>query len=198
MARQLLYLDQPQDALELIRLALDGVRSTATPRLRAMLHTREAWSYAKMGRPESFKRATGNAEDAFSEIGSRDPDPDWIAYFDAAELAGVTGGRYLELAHHDNRFAGDALDHIRQAVALRQRSSMRSLALDQVGLAYAHLISGDLDEAVTVGNAAADTAGQVQSDRVRLQLREFYLEIETRRDPIVAPLQQHIRETLAR
>ncbi|MBE1586990.1 hypothetical protein ACFPOI_01045 [Nonomuraea angiospora] len=157
MARQLLYLDQPQDALELIRLALDGVRSTATPRLRAMLHTREARSYAKMGRPESFKRATGNAE-----------------------------------------VAGDALDHIRQAVALRQRSSMRSLALDQVGLAYAHLISGDLDEAVTVGNAAADTAGQVQSDRLRVRLREFYLEIETRKDPIVAPLQQHIRETLAR
>ncbi|WP_201760803.1 MULTISPECIES: hypothetical protein [unclassified Nonomuraea] len=198
MARQLLYLDQPQDALELIRLALDGVRSTATPRLRAMLHTREAWSYAKMGRAESFKRATGNAEEAFSAIGSCDPDPDWITYFDAAELAGVTGGRYLELAHRDSRFAGDALDHIRRAVALRQRSSMRSLALDQVGLAYAHLISGDLDEAVTVGNAAADTAGQVQSDRVRVQLREFYLEIETRKDPVVAPLQQHIRETLAR
>ncbi|MEU4516438.1 hypothetical protein AB0G05_43705 [Nonomuraea wenchangensis] len=198
MARQLLYLDQPQDALELIRLALDGVRSTATPRLRAMLHTREAWSYAKMGRPESFKRATGNAKEAFSEIGSHDPDPDWIAYFDAAELAGVTGGRYLELAHHNSRFAGDALDHIQQAVALRQRSSMRSLALDQVGLAYAHLLNGDRDEAMTVGNAAADTARQVQSDRVRVQLRELYLEVEARKDPIMAPLEQHIRETLAR
>ncbi|MEV4399987.1 hypothetical protein [Nonomuraea sp. NPDC049607] len=135
---------------------------------------------------------------AFSEIGSGDADPDWIAYFDAAELAGVTGGRYLELAHHDGRFAGEALDHIRRAVALRQRSSMRSLALDQVGLAYAHLLSGDLDEAVSVGSTAAATAGQVQSDRVRVQLREFYLEIETRKDPVMAPLQQHIRETLAR
>ncbi|MCP2364308.1 transcriptional regulator with XRE-family HTH domain [Nonomuraea thailandensis] len=197
MARQLLYLNQPQDALELIRLALDGVRSTATPRLRAMLHTREAWSYAKMGRPESFKRATGAAEQAFTEIGSGDPDPDWIKYFNEAELAGVTGGRYLELSRQDRRFAGDALGHIRRAIELRQRSSMRSLALDQVGLAYAHLISGDVDEAVTVGSAAADTAGQVQSDRVRVQLREFYLEIETRSDPVVAPLRQQIRETLA-
>ncbi|MFC4016082.1 XRE family transcriptional regulator [Nonomuraea purpurea] len=198
MARQLLYLDQPQDALELTRLALDGVRSTATPRLRAMLHTREAWSYAAMGRPESFKRATGDAEDAFTEISSGDPDPDWITYFDAAELAGVTGGRYLELSHQDSRFASDALNHIRRAVELRQRCSLRSLALDQVGLAYAHLINGDIDEAVAVGNAAASTAGQVQSDRVRVQLREFYMEIETRKDPVVAPLQQRIRETLAR
>jgi hypothetical protein len=163
-----------------------------------MLHTREAWSYAKLGRPESFKRATGAAEQAFSEISSGDPDPDWIAYFNAAELAGVTGGRYLELSQRDNRFAADALDHIRRAIELRKKTSMRSLALDQVGLAYAHLISGDLDQAVTIGSTAADTAGHVQSDRVRLQLREFYMEIETRKDPIVAPLRQHIRETLAR
>lgn len=40
MARQLLYLDKPQDTLELIRLALDGVRSTAT-------HSRTAGSRVK-------------------------------------------------------------------------------------------------------------------------------------------------------
>lgn len=198
MARQLLYLDRPQDALELVRLALDGVRTTATPRLRSMLHTREAWAYAKMGRPEAFRRATDAAEDAFMEVRSDDPDPEWITYFDAAELAGVTGGRYLELSHQKGRYASDALTYISRACQLRQRSSMRSLALDQVGLAFAHLISGDLDEAVSVGSAATDTAGQVQSDRVRVQLREFYLEIETRNDPAVAGLSQHIRETLAR
>ncbi|MGW4411987.1 hypothetical protein ACWEJ6_48830 [Nonomuraea sp. NPDC004702] len=198
MARQLLYLDQPQDALALTRLALDGVKSTATPRLRAMLHTREAWSYAKMGRPESFKRATGEAEQAFTEISPGDPDPEWIRYFVEAELAGVTGGRYLELSQRDSGFAGEALTHIQRAIELREGSSMRSLALDQVGLAYAHLISGDLDQAVTVGGEAADTAEQVQSDRVRVQLREFYREIVTRRDPVVASLRQRIREQLAR
>ncbi|MEU7830462.1 hypothetical protein [Nonomuraea sp. NPDC049129] len=74
---------------------------------------------------------------------------------------------------------------------------MRSLALDQVGLAFAHLINGDLDEAVSVGSAATDTAGQVQSDRVRVQLREFYLEVKTRDDPAGAGLSQQIRDTLA-
>jgi tetratricopeptide (TPR) repeat protein len=198
MARQLLYLDQPQDALELTRLALDGVRSIATPRLRAMLHTREAWSHARMGRSEAFKRATDAAEEAFNEAGSADPDPEWITYFNAAELAGVTGGRYLELAKQDSRFAGRALSHIGLALELRQRSSMRSLALDQLGLASAYLLNGDLDQAVAVGDAAVDTAEKVQSDRVRVKLRELYREIEIREDPAVAPLREHIRNVLAR
>src|SRR5690606_19480291 len=177
MARQLLYLDQPQDALELVRLALDGVRATATPRLLAMLHTREAWAYAKLGRPESFRRAIGQAEDTFGGVKAADPDPAWITYFDSAELAGVTGGRYLELSRVDRRFADDACAYIGRAVGLRERTSSRGLVLDQVGLAQAHLLNGELDEAVAVGSAAIDSAGRVHSDRVRVQLREFYLEI---------------------
>lgn len=198
MARQLLYLGHPQDALELVRLALDGVRGTATPRLMAMLHTREAWAYAALGRPEAFRRATDAAEDAFTEISDGDEDPEWITYFDAAELAGVTGGRYLDMARGDRRYAGDALGYIGRALQLRQRSSMRSLALDQVGLAQAHLLKGDLDAAVSVGAAATQTAGQVQSDRVRAQLRELYADIKPHRDPAAADLTQQIRETLAR
>lgn len=198
MARQLLYLDRPHDALELVRLALDGVQVAGTPRLRAMLHTREAWAYAALGRPEAFRRATDAAEDAFGAIRAGDSDPNWITYFDEAELAGVTGGRYLEMSRRSSQHAAVAVTHIGRALELRRRTSMRSLALDQVGLAQAHLRNGDLNEAVAVGSAAADTAGQVQSDRVRVQLRELHAEIATRRDPAMAGLREHLQETLAR
>ncbi|MEV4097167.1 hypothetical protein [Streptosporangium saharense] len=198
MARQLLYLNQPQDALELIRLASDGVRGVVTPRVQAMLRTREAWAYATLGRYEAFRRATDAAENAFTEISRDDPDPEWITYFDAAELAGVTGGRYLEISRKDSRYASDAIVHIGQALELRKRSSMRSLALDQVGLAQAHLLNGDLDGVIAAGSIAADIASQVQSDRVRVQLHELHVEITTRRDPAMAGLSQRIQETLAR
>ncbi len=198
MARQLLYLDRPHDALELVRLALDGVQVDGTPRLRAMLHTREAWAYAALARPEAFRRATNAAEDAFGAIRTGDPDPDWIAYFDEAELAGVTGGRYLEMSRRSGQHAAVAVHHIGRALELRRRTSMRSLALDQVGLAQAHLRNGDLDEAVVVGSAAAYTAGQVQSDRVRVQLRELHAEIATLRDPAMTGLRERLQETLAR
>ncbi|XES00193.1 hypothetical protein HEP87_58700 [Streptomyces sp. S1D4-11] len=73
MARQMLYRDQPQDALELIRLAQDGARHVAGPRVGAMLHTREAWAYAAMGRTAALQRATvlateGDAAAAFDEV----------------------------------------------------------------------------------------------------------------------------------
>jgi len=54
MARQMLDLRRPDDALELVRIALDGVGPRAPARLRAMLRTREAWAYAVTGRTQAF------------------------------------------------------------------------------------------------------------------------------------------------
>lgn len=198
MARQMIYLDKPQDALELIRLALDGVHATATPRLLAMLRSREAWAYAALGRPEAFVRVTDSAWEIAEAISSdkSSSDPEWIAYFDQAELAGVTGGRYLDLARHDPRYASHAVTHITKALSLRA-GGMRSRALDQAGLAHAHLINGDLDAAVAAGIKAAGIAQRVHSDRVREQMRLLYREITMRRDPLVDDLRHLIRETLA-
>lgn len=78
------------DALELIRIAQDRFAPRSTPTVRAMLYTREAWAYSKLGRPSAFRRACGKA---FDEFGNSDPasDPYWINYFDSAELAGTIG-----------------------------------------------------------------------------------------------------------
>jgi hypothetical protein len=110
MARQLLYLDHPGDALELVRLALDDSTGHITASVRSMLYTRQAWAYAQLGRISAFRRATGKAEDALTEAKPAE-DPYWIRYFDAAELQGTTGGRLLELAHHDQRLADKAAAH---------------------------------------------------------------------------------------
>lgn len=181
---------------EVLRPVLAGVEALRGPAVRCERSC--IYGVRQLGRPESFRRAFGQAEDTFGGVKAADPDPAWITYFDSAELAGVTGGRYLELSRVDRRFADDACAYIGRAVGLRERTSSRGLVLDQVGLAQAHLLNGELDEAVAVGSAAIDSAGRVHSDRVRVQLREFYLEIATRKDPVVAPLRQRIRETLAR
>lgn len=91
MARQMLYRDRPDDALQLINLAQEGAREVMGPRVRAMLHTREAWAYAVQGRTAGFQRATARATEALAGAVKGD-EPYWIAYFDGAELAGVTGG----------------------------------------------------------------------------------------------------------
>jgi hypothetical protein len=174
MARQVLYMGRPDDALELIRLAGDGSAGRATPTVRSMLYTREAWAYAKMGRVQAFKRATGNAEEEFAKSRPEE-DPEWIRYFDAAELAGVTGGRLLELSETDPRNAVEARDQIKRALDQRQSSrGLRSYALDQAGLAHVCLIQREFEEAARVGNSALDTAEQTHSDRVRIQLQDLY------------------------
>ncbi|MGG2458348.1 hypothetical protein ACO0M4_00700 [Streptomyces sp. RGM 3693] len=174
MARQMLYGDRPQDALELVRLAQDGVRTTAGPRLRAMLHTREAWAYAAMGRSAAFRRATGQSHEALASTGHSD-EPHWISYFDAAELAGVTGGRLLDLARQAPRqHARSAAEAIRTALDHRSPEARRSHALDWIGLAECHFLVGDTTEAAACTRRAVDAAGLTQSARVRDQLSRLY------------------------
>jgi transcriptional regulator with XRE-family HTH domain len=198
MARQLLCLGKPADALELVRLAQDGSRHEATPRMRSMLHTREAWCYADLGRVESFRRATEVAENELGRASLDDEDPYWITYFDAAELAGVTGGRLLGLAHRDSRQVTAAVGHISKALELRNPASLRSRALDQAGLAQLHFLAGDVDQAVSVGTQAVETARRTKSDRVRLQMRELYAASTAyRHGPDVAELREQMREPVA-
>lgn len=174
MARQMLYRDRPQDALELVHLAQKGAGEVAGPRLRAMLHTREAWAYAAMGRAAAFQRATGEATEALAESPT-DEEPYWIAYFDDAELAGVTGGRLLDMARQEpQQHAGKAAESIRAALSRRGPEAGRSHALDIIGLAECHFLMGDVTGAVDHTRQAVEAAARTQSARVRTQLGQLY------------------------
>jgi transcriptional regulator with XRE-family HTH domain len=178
MARQQFYLGHVAEGLELVRLAQDGVDGHATPTIRAMLHTREAWAYAKQGRLSAFCRATSRAEDE-------------------AELAGVTGGRLLEVAHHRSEFAEEAASRIGRAIQLRRAQSLRSAALDQLGLAETRLIQGEPEEAARLGNQATETVEQTHSDRVRVKLVELYSQTEPYASvSLVADLRDRIKVIL--
>lgn len=174
MARQMVYRGHPQDALELVRMAQDGARGKIGPRVTAMLHTREAWAYAGMGRTQAFQRATGRAAEALSDAKAEE-EPYWISYFTEAELAGVTGGRLLDLARHKpQQHAGRAAEHIQRALEMRDPDAWRSHALDRIGLAECSFLMGDITAAAEHTHQAVDAAGQTQSSRVRDQLADLY------------------------
>jgi transcriptional regulator with XRE-family HTH domain len=197
MARQLLYLGHVNDALELVRLAQDDSAGYVTASVRSMLYTREAWAYAKLGRMSAFRRATGKAEDTFAEVKPAE-DPYWITYFDVAELEGTTGGRLRELAHQDKRLADETAERISRAIALRRPERLRSSALDQIGLAEARLIQGEIEEASRLGYQAAALVEQTPSDRVRVKLAELYQYSNAHADiPVIASLRDRIRSPCA-
>lgn len=193
MARQLLYLGHTSDALELVRVAQDRGDGHLTPTLRAMLYTREAWCYSKQGRIAAFRRATTKAEDALAHADSA-ADPYWINYFDAAELAGTTGGRLLDLAHEHPELASETASHIERAIALRRVGRLRSSALDQIGLAETRFIQGELEEAARLSHTALAVVEQTPSDRVRIKLAELYQHSTVYADvPPVADVRDRMR-----
>jgi hypothetical protein len=158
-----------------------------------MLHTREAWGYAKQGRISAFRRATARAEEALAVATPAD-DPHWIAYFDVAELAGTTGGRLLDLAHNQPKLADETAGRIEQAIRERKPGRRRSAALDHIGLAEARLIQGELEEAVRLAHKATCVVEQTRSDRVRVKLLELYQHTTAyARMPAVAELRDRLR-----
>ncbi|MCT9076540.1 helix-turn-helix domain-containing protein [Streptomyces fulvoviolaceus] len=198
MARQMLYRDHPQDALELVHLAQKGAGKVAGPRVRAMLHTREAWAYAALGRPAAFRRATGEAAEVLADAEARE-EPYWIAYFDDAELAGVTGGRLLDMARQDpQQHAEDAAGHIRGALVTRGAEAGRSYALDLIGLAESYFLMGDVPEAVDQTHRAVDAAARTRSTRVRAQLGQLYpYTVGRSSSRTVGEVRSRIREVLS-
>ncbi|MFF0546971.1 hypothetical protein ACFYTF_29455 [Nocardia thailandica] len=191
MARQMLTLDttgsaadrtafrhaRAADALELVRVAQDHFADRVTATMRALMFTREAWAYARLGRPSAFERAADKARSAFATADVAE-DPYWIHYFDAAELSGTLGGRLLELAREEPAYAGQAAEAIDEAITLRQPERWRSSALDQLGTAEARLIQGEYEEANRLGLRALETAGQTRSHRVQRKVSHIFARTE--------------------
>jgi hypothetical protein len=177
LARQCYDLGQPRDGLETVQLAQYGTRQTATPRLRAMLATREAWAYAQRGEAAAFFRAAGIAEDHFAE-GLCDDEPRSVRHFDAAELYGVIGARYRDLAQHDRKQARKAQDYISRALQLRETSRLRNRTFDLIGLARAHLITREPERAGKLVQQAIPIERTWATGRVGTKLRQFVEEAE--------------------
>jgi hypothetical protein len=191
MARQMLDLRRPDDALELVRIALDGVGPGAPGRLRAMLRTREAWAYAVTGRTQAFHRAAGMAWDAFSDAGRAEPYR--LKRFDAAELHGVIGARYRDLARYDARQAVRAREHIGEALSLRDPSDRRGRIFDLIGLARTDVMLGEAEAAADGARGALAALDDARSGRARRRLRDFYRESE----PLDTPCIHAVREAIA-
>ncbi len=177
LARQCYDLGHSRDGLEVVQLAQYGARKAATPRLRAMLATREAWAYAQRGEAAAFLRAAGIAEDHFAE-GAGDDEPGSVRHFDAAELYGVIGARYRDLARHDRKHAPKAQDYINRALQLREPTRLRNRAFDLIGLARAHLITREPERAGELVQQAIPLARTWATGRVGNKLRQFSKEAE--------------------
>ncbi|HSA48668.1 MAG TPA: hypothetical protein VLH10_00970 [Yinghuangia sp.] len=172
MSRQMIHLDRPCDALELIHLAQYGARDTAGPRTQAMLYAVEGRAHAGLGHADRCRRAFALAEQLHADAAGAE-EPDWIRYFDEAELAGEAGHAYRDLAYRGVGRAARAREPLEAAVRLLDGTTeyRRSLALCRVGLASVHVLEQEADAACDAALGALALAGRVRSERLATRLR---------------------------
>jgi hypothetical protein len=78
-------------------------------------------------------------------VGGAWSEPRWLAGLDAAELAGVIGARFRDLARHQPAQARHAVTYIERALELRDPVRVRNRSFDLIGLARAHLVTAEPD-----------------------------------------------------
>lgn len=164
MSHQATFLGRYTQAATLARAALMGISPVATPTLRAQFHAMEARALARTGDARACELALAAATKTLESRNS-DDEPEWISYFDEAELA-------AEAAHcfRDVNSARQAVAHASNAMS---GSHVRSDFFATMVLADAHLRAGDLEEACRVALDALDLGEQLKSARCVNYLAEF-------------------------
>jgi hypothetical protein len=175
MSRQMIHLERPDDALELIHLAQYGSRDSATATTQAMLYALEARAYASMGQVNKCHRAVRMAEDAFADSRPAE-DPAWISFFTKAELHAENAHSYRDLAYVAGRspaYASLALPEMERAVNgfADDRIHQRAYALNLVGLGSVHLLMREPEEAARSTGHAMSVARRIRSERVNTRIR---------------------------
>ncbi|WNI19311.1 DNA-binding protein NsdB [Actinacidiphila sp. ITFR-21] len=173
-ARQMVHLNRPDEALELMDLARAGAREGAPPRARAMMRTIEAWAQAAMGRGQAVRRTLGEAEELFVSGYGDAPQPSWMQNFDEADLHGMHALAYRTLADFDPAAAAQAQVHAKRALELRTDGHERSMIFDYLSLAAACFIDDDPGQADHWTRQALRTIGQTSSHRTWDRLYETY------------------------
>jgi hypothetical protein len=167
MSHQANYLGQPRRAVELARAAREGARGQATPTAVALFYAMEARALASSGDEAACTAALSAAETALL---SGDPanDPEWVRFFDAAEL-------HAEFAHcfRDLGKPQLAADHAQLSIEKSDSMYVRSLSFCRTVLATAYAQRGELDEALHIARGVVDTAAQLRSQRVMAYLDDF-------------------------
>jgi hypothetical protein len=172
MSHQATFVGRFQEAANLARAARTGTKGLATPTLVAHFHAMEARALARLGDARSCDIALANAVKAFERRNCED-DPQWIQYFDEAELAAEFGHCFRDLGRHV-----DASQYANKCVGIIDGASfLRSDFFATMVLADAYLEAGEIEQACNVALGAMSQGEQLRSARCVNYVREFRLRL---------------------
>ncbi|MFE9725089.1 regulator [Streptomyces sp. NPDC005794] len=179
MSRQAVYLGHGREAVQLARVAQQGIGSSAPPVVLALLHAVEARGHGVLGEARACVAALVRAERALGISRPGDDVPPWARYFDEAQLADEFGH-----CHRDLQQYRAAAQHAERSLQLRAPAYARSRLFCRVVLASARLGLGELDQACLLGAEAAQQAAEMRSVRATEYVRDFERRLEPYRDAV--------------
>ncbi|MFJ9677279.1 regulator [Streptomyces sp. NPDC101194] len=177
MSRQAVYLGHGREAVQLARVAQQGIGSSAPPVVQALLHAVEARGHGVLGEARPCTASLARAERALESARTGDEMPHWARYFDEAQLADEFGHCHRDLQQHRA-----AAQHAERSLELRAPAYARSRLFCRVVLACARLGLGELDQACVLGAEAAQQAAEMRSVRATEYVRDFERRLEPFRD----------------
>ncbi|MFJ9579434.1 regulator [Streptomyces sp. NPDC101191] len=189
MSHQAVYLGHGREAVQLARVAQQGVGAAAPPVVQALLHAVEARGHGVLGESRACGAALARAERALEAARPGDEVPYWARSFDEAQLADEFGH-----CHRDLQQYRAAAQHAERALQLRAPGYARSRLFCRVVLASARLALGELDQACALGAEAAQQASEMRSARAVEYVRDFERRLEPYRD---APAVRTYRDRIA-
>ncbi|CAM5258568.1 regulator [Streptomyces narbonensis] len=181
MSCQAVYLGHGREAVQLARVAQQGVGPAAPPVVQAMLHAIEARGHAVLGEARVCGASLVRAERALEAARPGDEVPYWARMFDEAQLADELGH-----CHRDLQQYRPAAQHAERALQLRAPGFARSRLFCRVVLATSRLALGELDQACALGAEAAQQASEMRSARAVEYVRDFERRLEPYRDAAAA------------
>ncbi|MDG9716140.1 regulator [Streptomyces sp. DH24] len=177
MSRQAVYLGHGREAVQLARVAQQGVGTTVPPALQALLHAAEARGHGVLGEVRACTASLVRAERALETARPGDEVPHWARFFDEAQLADEFGH-----CHRDLQQFRAAAQHAERSLQLRAPVYARSRVFCKVVLATARLGLGELDEACRLAAEAAGQAAEMRSVRALEYVRDFERRLEPYKD----------------
>lgn len=177
MSRQAVYLGHGREAVQLARVAQQGVGSAAPPVVQALLHSVEARGHGVLGEARACTASLVRAERALESARPGDEVPHWARTFDEGQLADEFGHSYRDLQQYRA-----AVQHAERSLRLRSPAFARSRLFCRVVVASSRLGLGELDQACALGAEAAQQATEIRSARAVDYVRDFERRLEPYRD----------------
>jgi hypothetical protein len=181
MSRQAVHLGHGREAVQLARVAQQGVGTGAPAAVQALLHAAEARGHGLLGEGRACAAALARAERVLGAARSGDEVPAWARFFDEAQLADEFAHCFRDLQQYRA-----AAQYAERSLQLRAPGYVRSRLFCRTVLACARLGTGDVEAACAHAWEAHKGAAEMRSVRASEYVRDFRQRLEPFRDTAAA------------